>query len=249
MIKSSRTATKSTWAEIVLSKAIMFAWLKRVFVSLWLTYSQSLPRKTRRLSEAWWNVFLLVNHCISNLSHRSSFNPASFLSIALETLSMWVFLHLNAACIGVGRISVCQLITLPFCLCCHHRSWGRAQAAGGVNIYWMQAHLRMQEIGGVSQHLRWMVPSPFKFLFFSISAPKSCQSVSVSWPTIGSPLPTTPSPYEVGNQKHNNPNVSSGQPALFLVRKCSVCVCTHVWRGRLVQLRGGGGGVCVHIHI
>lgn len=100
-----------------------------------------------------------------------------------------------------------------------------------------------------SQHLCWMVPAPSTFLFFSIAAPKSCQSVSVFWPTTGSPLPTSP---PVKLRIKNNFSVSSGQPVLFLVRKCSVCICVHVWRRRSVcSNRGGGsrGGVCVGIHI
>lgn len=95
-------------------------------------------RKTQCLSEAWWNVFLLVNHCISNLSHRSGFNPASFLSIALETLSMCGFFHLNALCI-VG----------DFCLTINHTSFsstcaiiiqaGAGPKQQGVNIHWEHA--------------------------------------------------------------------------------------------------------------
>lgn len=76
-----------------------------------------------------------------------------------------------------------------------------------------------------------------------------------------------PPPYEVGNQKHKNSDVSLGQPALFLVRKCfcarvteaiaierrrrrraytytyiGVCVCVCAWTGynskALVVLQG-----------
>lgn len=46
-------------------------------------------------------------------------------------------------------------------------------------------------------------------------------------------------------------NVSSGQSVLFLVRKCSVCVCcacTHQ-RGWVVWLRGSRRGLCVLIYV
>lgn len=61
---------------------------------------------------------------------------------------------------------------------------------------------------------------------------------------------TSSHPPHVKLQIKNNSNVSSGQPVLFLVRECSVCVCVHVWRRRSVCLRGGSrGGVCVGISI
>lgn len=129
-------------------------------------------------------MFLLVNHCISNLSPRSSFNPASFLSIALETLSMCVFLHSNAA---VGE---------DFCLTINHTSFSTcaviAGAGGGpeqqgVNI--ILKTIDMQELGGDSVGWYLLLSNIY---FFSTAAPKSHQSVSVSWPTIGSPLPTLP---------------------------------------------------------
>lgn len=133
--------------------------------------------------------------------------------------------HVNAVCMGWGGgISVCQLITLPVCLCYHHRSWSGARAAGVEYVC-----TDMQEAGGVSQHLSWMAPSLFEYLFFfSTSAPKSCHGVSVSRPTIGSPFTAPAPPHEVGKKKQNNSKVSSGQPVFISGEETfSVCLCAR----------------------
>lgn len=151
---------------------------------LWLTIFIHCKRKTQHLS-AWWNLLLLMSYWNSNLSHRTCFH-CPLLFIALETLSMWVCPHLK---------------------CPHqHRSWGWAHSAGVVHIlYWTQAscvYTGMPVATGVLQHLRWME--------HWTSAPKSCQTVPISWPTIGSPL------FHPSNQKLKNSDVSLGQP---------VCTC------------------------
>ena len=68
---------------------------------------------------------------------------------------------------GGGGISVCQLITLPVCLCYHHRSWSGARAAGVQYVC-----TDMQEAGGVSHHIwagwRLLLSNISLFFFFNL---------------------------------------------------------------------------------
>lgn len=85
-------------------------------------------------------------------------------------------------------------------------------------------------------------------LLLSASSTKSCQSVSVSWPTIGSPFPTYPPIWSWKSK--NNSNVSSGQPALFLLKtSSSVRLCARVAGATCAIQRQRRRSVCVHIHI
>lgn len=82
-------------------------------------------------------------------------------------------------CVWGGGLSLCQLITLPVCLCYHHRSWSGARAAGVEYVC-----TDMQEAGGVSQHLSWMAPSLFEYLFFFQPRPPN--------PVTACPFPSQP---------------------------------------------------------
>lgn len=76
---------------------------------------------------------------------------------------MWVF---SRECCMYRGGDFCSSINHTFFLLVLSSEAGAGPVQQGVNIHWMQAHTDMQEIGGVSQHPRWMVPSPFKYLFF-----------------------------------------------------------------------------------
>lgn len=73
---------------------------------------------------------------------------------------------------------------------------GPSQVECILNAGTLNAAKPQQSLDEASKHLWWMVPAPSTYLFFSTSAPKSCQSVSAFWPT-----PPPPTPRKVTYQK------------------------------------------------